>query len=94
MPKAEYTEVEIITDDIDGVVEGVISRRDTPSGDVLFSFAIMRQYENDSGMSRTPWLFAQHAPAVRRIIDRMEARVEALKNADIVARAERIRGKR
>ena len=66
MAGEDFVELRTIRD-IDGVVIAVITFRNRPSGERLFSYAFLREFDNHGVSKRTPWLNARHAAAVLRL---------------------------
>ena len=75
MPAAEFVEFQTIND-IDGVLQAVITFRTRESGERLFSFSFMRNFDQAGVNRRTCWVNARHAPAIARLLPRVVAEIE------------------
>lgn len=72
--RPEFEEVDVLHDD-DGLV-AVITSRVKANGRKAFSFSLMKEYERDATTMRTCWLGNSHVDAARRLLDRVEKRLE------------------
>lgn len=77
MSKTEYTEIDTIREP-DSDVVAVITARQRPSGLTTYSFCISKEFQRREGgpVDRTAYLNPRHLGAVRRILDKVEERID------------------
>ena len=76
MAKSEFNEVAIISDP-DGLgLVASITVRERDNGYQTFSFAIFKEFDRGGDVQRTVYLNARHVGAVRKLLDRVEERIE------------------
>lgn len=71
-----YTVIGEFRDD-QGIV-GVVSKKEKPNGFLGFSFALFKEFERKPGgpTERTGWLNDRHLGAARRMLNRIEERID------------------
>lgn len=74
MAKAEFIEFDTITD-VDGVALAVLTYRIKPSGQKMYSFMIVREFDDAGVKRRTPWMNGRHVDAMARMLPRVLARL-------------------
>jgi hypothetical protein len=79
--KDNFTEFDVIRDVPDGVVIAVLTYRTRPSGERMYSYSFMREFDDGGSMRRTCWLNARHADAVARLLPRIKARLSEYERA-------------
>lgn len=72
MPSSEFTEVAVLTDPVEKLVQAVITARETPEG-VKYSFSLLREFIRDGQTARTPWYSPRYIAGIRRALDLVES---------------------
>lgn len=87
MSRDDYREVEVLRDS-DGVV-CVITVRQSPDGVQHHAYALLKEYERDGKVFRTSFMNRRHAPAVRRLLLKVEEWLDQAADRVTSARARR-----
>ena len=75
MPKFEFKEIDLIKDK-EGIIVAPITYCEKPKGGKLFSFSIMKLFQEEPGTEkRPPWLPRRHIDAARLLLDEVEQRL-------------------
>lgn len=81
--RPDFAEVDVLHDP-DGTV-AVITSRVKHNGRKAYSFMLAKEFDRDGQTSRTCWLSKNHLDALRRLLDRVESRLELEEDRDRAA---------
>lgn len=70
MSNPSFVEDTVIRDQ-DGTVCAVVTYKLRPNGKRLYSFSLMREFDDGGVLRRGPWLNSRHAAAAARLIPRV-----------------------